>query len=87
MTTLKQVMTTCALLTIARAEATLTTSESWGYGFLAGFGISLIGFIAAFILLFMQKCVTEGCFKITVNMLYALACGAVVGDAMIHILP
>lgn len=87
MTTLSKVMTTLTLLVVARANSTLTSSESWGYGFLAGFGLSLLGFVAALILICLQKCLTEGCFKIFVNQLYALACGAILGDAMIHILP
>lgn len=87
MTTLKKVVTTLCLLALSNAEPTLTSSESWGYGFLAGFCLSLLGFVAALVLICLQKCLTEGCFKIFVNLLYALACGAIVGDAMIHILP
>jgi zinc transporter ZupT len=87
MTTLQKVMTTFTLLAVARADPTLTSSESWGYGFLTGFGLSLLGFVAALILICLQRCLTVGCFKICVNQLYALACGAIIGDAMIHILP
>jgi|688.fasta_scaffold268933_3 zinc transporter ZupT len=86
MTTLTKLMTTLCLLAIAKAED-FTTSESWGYGFLAGFCLSLVGFIAAFILVCFQKCLSESCFKILINQLYALACGAIIGDAIVHILP
>jgi hypothetical protein len=54
---------------------------------LTGICLSLLGFGAAIVLICFQRCLTEGCFKIFINMLYALACGAIVGDAMIHILP
>ena len=86
MTTLTKLMTTLCLLAIAKAQD-LTTSESWGYGFLTGFCLSLMGFVAAIILVSCQRCLSESCFKIFVNQLYALACGAIIGDAMIHILP
>ncbi len=86
MTTLQKVMTTFTLVAVARADPTLTSSECWGYGFLTGFGVSMVGFLAALILICLQKCLTEGCFKIFVNQLYALACGAIIGDAIIHIL-
>lgn len=65
----------------------LTESESWGFGMLTGFGVSLIGFLAALLLVCIQKCASEAVFKVIVNMLYALGCGAMIGDAMIHILP
>jgi zinc transporter ZupT len=87
MTTLKKFMTLLGLVALARADATLTTSECWGYGFLTGFCLSMLGFVAALLLICIQRCLTEGCFKIFVNLLYALACGAIIGDAMIHILP
>jgi zinc transporter ZupT len=87
MTTLNQVFIVLSLLALARADPTLTTSESWGYGFLAGFCLSLLGFVAAILLICFQKCLSESCFKHFVSMLYALACGAIIGDAMIHILP
>jgi hypothetical protein len=87
MTTLLKIMITVSLVAVARADPTLSSSESWGYGLLTGFGLSLLGFVAALILICLQKCLSEGCFKIFVNQLYALACGAIIGDAMIHILP
>lgn len=80
-------MTTLCLMALAKADPTLTTSECWGYGILSGFILSLFGFIAAIVLICFKKCLTEDCFKMFVNMLYALACGAIIGDAMIHILP
>lgn len=83
----RKVIALLSLLAFARAEATLSTSEAWGFGFLAGFCISLLGFVAAFILICFQKCLSEGCFKHFVGMLYSLSCGAIIGEAIIHILP
>lgn len=50
-------------------------------------GLSSIGFVAAIIVVVLQKFVSEKNFKVVTNLLYALGCGAMVGDAMIHILP
>lgn len=44
------------------AVANLTEEQIWGFGFLAGFGISLIGFLAALVLLIGKKCCSLGCF-------------------------
>lgn len=87
MTTLTKYISLLSLLTLAKTEATLTSEQAWGYGFLTGFCLSLLGFVAAILLTCFQKCLTEGCFKYFVGLLYALACGAIIGDAMIHILP
>lgn len=46
-----------------------------------------MGFAAALLLVCVQRCLSEDSFKTFVNMLYALGCGAIIGDAMIHILP
>jgi hypothetical protein len=73
--------------TAETTETTLNSAEAWGYGFLTGFALSLIGFVAAIMIVFLKKCISDSKFKVFVNMLYSLGCGAIVGDAIIHILP
>lgn len=65
----------------------LTTSQAWGFGMLAGLGVSLIGLFAAIFVIAIKQCIQEHNFKIFLNLLYSLGCGALVGDAMVHILP
>jgi hypothetical protein len=64
----------------------LTKSQIWGFGFLAGFGISLIGFLTALAIVCFKKMASDGCFEIIIKFLFSLAFGALLGDAMIHIL-
>jgi hypothetical protein len=52
-----------------------------------GIGISGLGFIASIFLVCIQTLITPEFFMTLVNMLYSLGCGAIVGDAVIHILP
>lgn len=66
--------------------ANLTNEQIWGFGFLAGFGISLIGFLAAIVLLIGKKCCSLACFEMIIKFLFSLACGALLGDSLIHIL-
>lgn len=37
-------------------EVLLTRAQVWGFGILAGIGISMLGFIAAFVLVIAKKC-------------------------------
>jgi|JI9StandDraft_1071089.scaffolds.fasta_scaffold1148589_2 hypothetical protein len=68
-------------------ETLLTTSQAWGFGLLTGLGVSLIGLVAALFVVGIKKCIAEQKFKFFLNLLYSLGCGAMIGDAMIHILP
>lgn len=52
-----------------------------------GLGISLMGFVAALLLVCIRSMISAESFIIFVNMLYSLGCGAIIGDAVIHILP
>lgn len=36
----------------------LTTSQAWGFGMLAGFGVSLIGLLAALLVVAVRKCLS-----------------------------
>jgi hypothetical protein len=65
----------------------LDEAQSWGYGMLAGFCLSMIGFIAAIILVCCKSNASDACFEIVIKFFFCLACGALIGDAMIHILP
>jgi hypothetical protein len=38
------------------SQSDLTKSQVWGFGMLTGFGISMMGFIAALILVGAKKC-------------------------------
>lgn len=52
-----------------------------------GVGISLMGFVAALLLVCIRNIISPESFIVFVNMLYSLGCGAIIGDAVIHILP
>ena len=43
--------------------------------------------MATIILISLKKCLNIDFFKKIVNILYSLACGALIGDALIHIVP
>jgi hypothetical protein len=64
----------------------LSVSQRWVYGILSGLGLSLLGFIAAIILVGIGKGIKNNKFKALIKILYALACGSLIGDAVIHIL-
>jgi hypothetical protein len=61
--------------------------QRWGFGFLAGLGISLIGFLTALVIVFCKSMASDACFEMTIKSLFSLAFGALLGDAMLHILP
>ena len=96
MVTTPFVLITSLCLFISKCQETETESESesttlnhsqiWGFGVLAGFGISSIGFIAALILVIAKKCCNLPHFEIILKFLFSLSCGALIGDAVIHIL-
>lgn len=64
----------------------MTNAQVWGFGILAGVGISLIGFVAAIILLVAKKCCNQTNFTNLIKFLFSLAFGALLGDAVVHIL-
>lgn len=57
------------------------------YGMLSGTAVSLIGFVAAFLLLGLRKIISEKIFGSLIQVLFAFSCGALLGEALIHILP
>ena len=68
-------------------EETITKAQAWGFGFLASFSLSLMGLLFAIIIVYIQDCIDQKKFKIFTNLLYSLGCGALIGDAVVHILP
>lgn len=64
----------------------LTIAQIWGFGVLAGFGVSILGFLAAFVLVFAKKCCNAECFETVLRFMFSLSCGALLGDAIVHIL-
>ena len=64
-----------------------TTAQTWGYGSLAGIGIICVGLFAALTVIGIRQCISEKTFKIIKNVLHGIGCGAVVGDAVAHLLP
>jgi hypothetical protein len=54
---------------------------------MAGAFVSLIGFIAAFLLLFLKRYVPENIYVSFIQVFFAFSCGALLGETMLHIMP
>ena len=65
----------------------LTVPQIWGFGFLGGLAVSLIGFVAALIVVGLKRCCSDTFFDVFIKFLFALGCGALIGDAIVHMLP
>lgn len=65
----------------------ISLTLAWVLSVVTTLSLSILGLLAALLILGVKKCIKERTFKIFINMLYSLGCGALVGDAMIHILP
>ena len=76
-----------ALANTTTTTSTLTSAQSWGYGFLAGFGIALSALLGSIGIVCSRTCVKPRTFKIIASLLYAMGCGTMIGDAMVHIIP
>lgn len=61
-------------------------AQRWGFGMLTALGVSLLGFFAAIVLLVVGKTTSSDNFKAVVRVLFALSCGTLIGDSMIHIM-
>lgn len=64
-----------------------TEEDLFLYGMGAGTFVSLIGFIASFLLLSLKKVLSENLFGVIIQVLFAFSCGALLGETMLHILP
>lgn len=65
----------------------LSSDQIWGYGILTGVGVGLVGLLAHIILIVLKSCCTLNLFEGTIQFLYCFACGALIGDTLIDILP
>lgn len=77
----------------ARAENTevdpskkFSDAEKWIYGILTGIGLGLVGFFAAALVVYFKK-YTKIHFDGFLKVLVAFAAGALLGDALIHLIP
>ena len=68
-------------------EKELSDAQIWGFGILTGIAVSMIGFLAAIALVALRKCMSDETFKMFIQVFYALGCGALIGDSIVHILP
>jgi len=46
----------------------------------------MLGFLAAFVLVIAKKCCNETYFEIIIKFFFSLAFGALIGDAIVHIM-
>lgn len=74
------------LFTPLNATPLYDTEESWRYGIPVAIGISLIGFLIAAIVIVFRKCFQKK-FDIIIPVLISFACGTLLGDVFIHIIP
>lgn len=54
---------------------------------LSGGFVSLIGFMAAFILLFCRRFIPKAIYTAIIQVLFSFSCGALLGETMLHIVP
>ena len=54
---------------------------------LAGAIVSSIGLVAALLLLFLRRFISEKHYNLLIQVLFAFACGALLGETMLHIMP
>ncbi|CAD8159724.1 unnamed protein product [Paramecium octaurelia] len=64
-----------------------TSSERWGYGILASFGVSMIGFVVSIFIIILKKFSKGETAKQVMKVLIGFAIGALLGDAFIHLIP
>ena len=90
---MKKILLILLITTIVFAKGRKTQDKKWTtddlhfYGMLAGGFVSLIGFIASFLLLFLQKFISARFYTTIIQVLFAFSCGALLGETMLHILP
>lgn len=69
------------------SEEELNTSQAWGYSMLSGACLIIVGLIAGEVLMCIKTCISVNTFRLLLNMMYALACGTMVADVILHALP
>ncbi|EAR94575.1 metal cation transporter, ZIP family protein (macronuclear) [Tetrahymena thermophila SB210] len=65
---------------------TFSTEESWAYGMLTGVMLGILGFICSAFVVIVKK-YTKISFDPFLKVLIAFAAGALIGDAVVHLLP
>ena len=70
-----------------KQTGTWTKADLVLWGMIAGTAVSLIGFVAAFLLLSLKKVVSYVVFNLILQVFFAFSCGALLGEVFIHILP
>lgn len=74
-----------AVVGVGKKSAKEDTSERWSeedlfvWGMVAGGFVSLIGFIAAFLLISLRKVLSQNFFTVIIQILFAFSCGALLG--------
>ena len=54
---------------------------------IASAGLIALGVVNTSLIVAIQQCISVRAFKMVINLLYALGCGAMLGDVMVHTLP
>ena len=54
---------------------------------MSAFGIIVTAFLCSIGIISLKKCITNHTFKTIIDVLCGLGCGALLGDAMVHIVP
>lgn len=54
---------------------------------IASAGLIALGAVNTSLIVAIQQCISVRAFKMVINLLYALGCGAMLGDVMVHTLP
>ncbi|CAD8069232.1 unnamed protein product [Paramecium sonneborni] len=64
-----------------------TSSERWGYGFLASFAVSMIGFVVSILIIILKNFSKGETAKQVMKVLIGFAVGSLLGDSFIHLIP
>lgn len=64
-----------------------SANEVFWYALGSGVAVSMIGFLAAFLLIGFKLFSTMETFSVVIQVLFALSCGALLGEVLLHLLP
>jgi zinc transporter 7 len=70
----------------AHAKGDFSSSKAWTYGMISSIGLGVIGFLMSSIVVLL-KTKTKFSFAPIIKVLIAFASGALIGDALIHLIP
>lgn len=65
----------------------ITNTQAWIYGLISAIGVIVLGVINTSLIVAIQQCISVRAFKMVINLLYGLGCGAMLGDVMVHTIP